>query len=137
MAKYGGKGTVLQLSIAAVYTTIGQNISIDGPDPDVEDFESTDLSTGVGRAYQPTGYVDGGMVTGEGFLDPVAATFQALTDLLTTPAVSSWKIIFPDAAATEWSFSAILKKVKPKVVRTDGLKFDYALKLSGIVSYPT
>jgi hypothetical protein len=137
MAKIAPKGAAIQLSIASVFTTIAQLIEWNGPDPEVQTYNATALDSGVGMEKKPTGWVDGGMLRGSGWMDPVAATFQALTDLIAAPAVSSWKAVWPNVAATEWPFSAILKKISPRVVQTEGLRFDFEAELDGIVAYPT
>lgn len=137
MAKTKSKGTAIKLDIATVFTTIAGNINIDGPDPEVKTYDATALDGGVGEERKPTGYVQGGNVSGKGWMDPVAASFQALTDLLTAPAVSSWKIVWSDTAATEWPFNGILKKVKPSAEVSRGLQFDWEIELDGIVTYPT
>lgn len=137
MAKIASKGTALQLSIATVFTTIAGVTEISGPDAEVQTFDATALDGGAGREHEPTGYVEGGTVSWSMFFDPVAATLQALTDLITTPAVASWKLKWSDSATTEWPFSGILTKCTPSASLDDGLKADGELKLDGIVSYPT
>lgn len=137
MTKIASKGTALQLDIASTYTTIAQVMEITGPGPEVGRFAANALDGAVGIEKVPTGYVDGGTVSWEMFFDPVAATHQALTDLITAPAVANWKEIWSDAAATEWPFAAILTKFEPKATVDDGLKASCEAELSGIVTYPT
>lgn len=137
MAKNKSKGTALQLEIATVFTTIAGVTSLDGPDPEVKTFDATSLDGGVGEEVEPTGYVKGGNVSGKLFFDPVAATLQALTDLLLAPAVVNWKILWSDAATTAWPFAGILKKVKPAAEISNGLLADFEIELDGLVAYPT
>lgn len=134
---FASKGTKLQLEIATVFTDIIQVVSIDGPGPDVETFDARHLGSGTGVPMLPNGYVAGGSVSAEMFLDPAAATTLALTALLTTPAVVNWKEIFSDTAATEWPFAGILKSFNPSAKPEDGLKATMEIMLSGIVTYPT
>lgn len=135
--KIASKGTALQLSIASVFTTIVQVMEITGPGAKPETFDATALDSGVGREKKPTGYADGGTVTFSLFFDPVAATHQALTDLITAPVVSSWKVIWSDAASTEWPFSGTLSGFEPNAALEDGLKADGEITLDGIPTYPT
>lgn len=137
MVKIASKGTELQLSIASVFTEIAQVYELSGPGPDVGRFDATALDSGTGREKEVTGFVDGGSISWSMFFDPVAATLQALTDLITTPAVASWKIIWSDSANTAWPFSAILTGCEPKATLDDGLKCDCSAELDGIVTYPT
>ena len=138
MARIKGKGSVLQVEIASVFTAIAQLTSIDGPEAEVEDADATALDTsGAGKLYAPTGFVEPGEVDAEGLFDPVLASHQALTDLLTAPATVNWKLIFADAAPTTWPFAGHLKKLGPKIEMGDLLRFSFGIKLSGLVTYPT
>lgn len=137
MTKIAPKGAALKLSISAVYTTIAQNREFTGPDAETQTYDATTLDGGVGMAFKPTGYVNGGTVSGSLLFDPVDSTHQAMTDLLTTPAVASWKCVWSDAALTEWAFTGVLTKFTPKVSLTEGLVADYEIKLDGIPTYPT
>ena len=135
MAKVISKGTQLQLNIATVLTTIAQVIGFTGPGPEVETWDATGLDSGTGKEHKPTGYVEGGDISGDLMLDPALTTHQALTDLITTPASVGWKIIFADA--TEWPFNGTLKTFEPTVDMADGLKASFGVKLDGMVVYPT
>ncbi len=137
MAKIASKGTALKLSISAVFTTIAQVESLTGPGMKPATFDATGLDSGVGMEFKPTGYVDGGEVTGTLFMDPVLATFQALTDLVTTPAVALWKMVWSDGASTEWPFSGVLNNLEPTANKSDGLKANFGVKLDGIPTLPT
>ena len=137
MAKVVSKGTQLQLTIAQVLTTIAQVISLDGPGAEVETYEATALDSGVGKEHKPTGYADGGEVSGDLLFDPVLATHQALTDLITTPAVKAWKHIFADTGSTEWPYNGTLTGFSPTADMADGLKASFSIKLDGLATYPT
>lgn len=138
MAKIKSKATQLQLSIAASFTTIAQVRRITGPDAEVGTYDATDLLSSVGREKKTTGHVNSGMVTFSLWLDPAAATLQAMTDLITTPTDgSSWKIIFPDSATTTWAFTGPVKKVTPAVELDTGLTADCQIEVDGLVTYPT
>lgn len=137
MTKYAGKGSILQLEIASVFTTITQLLSIDGPDMKPEVYESRTLDDGAGIGQKPTGYVNGGTVSVEGFFDPVGATHQALTDLVTAPAVVNWKIKYSDGSATAWPFAGTLTNFKTSIKMNDGIKFNGEITLDGIPTLPT
>lgn len=138
MAKIKGKGSLLQLEIASVFTTISQMTSLDFPAPEVETFDGTCLdTTGPGKEPDPTGYADSGECGFELFFDPVLTVHQALTDLISAPAVVNWKAKFADAAVTVWSFAGILTKLSPSAKMNDGVKAQGTIKLKGIPTYPT
>ena len=60
-----------------------------------------------------------------------------MTDLLTTPADVACKIIWSDAATTEWPFTGILKKYDVAAAMNNGLMTDFEWKLDGLFTYPT
>lgn len=135
--KIASKGTNLQLSISSVYTTIASVSDLDGPSAEPGIFNPTTLDGGVGIPTKLTGYVAGGTMSFNGYFDPVETTHQALTDLLTTPAVSNWKIVWSDAATTAWTFAGVLTQFSPSATVDDGLKFAASIQVDGIPTYPT
>lgn len=137
MSKLKGKGSILELEVATVFTAITQILSIDGPVPDVETFDSTDLSTtGAGKELLPTGYAAPGEVSFECFFDPALSIHQSLLDLVNTPAVVDWKLKFSDAGPTTWPFSGVFKGMGPKIAMNDGVKASGKIALSGLPTYP-
>lgn len=136
-----GKGTKLQIEVASVLTDIAALISIDLPEGAAETFEADTLdNANAGIPHKPTGRVEGGSVGFEGFLDPVAATFQTLTDMLNTPILATTgdggAIKFADTAATVWPFQIAGITLGGSVVLNDGVKFSGSIKLDGKVTYP-
>lgn len=140
MAIIRSKGTLLKLSIASVMTTIAQVPMLDLPEASNETFEADYLdNTAAGIPHKATGRTEGGEIGFELWFDPVLATHQAITDLLTTPASAgtAGKIVFADGAATEWGFTAAGVTLGGAVQLKEGLKAKGKLKLDGIVTYPT
>lgn len=138
MAKIASKGTLLKAEIASVFTTIAQVIDLNGPDAEVQTFPSNTLDqAGAGIGKEPTGFTDGGTISGNLFFDPTAATHQILTDDLTTPAKRNFKVVWSDGSSTEWPFSGITKRFTPSASLTDGLKAAFSVEVNGIVTYPT
>ena len=137
MAVVKGKGTVLELSIAGPFVAIAQLKEVAGPSLEVRTVEGTDLSE-TAASFCAT-IKDAGELTGKLNFDPVAVTHQALTDLWVTPTDGeSWKLIFADAANTEWPFTAILTGFQPTGMTPEGiLEADFTLKLTGDVVLPT
>ncbi len=135
--KYSGKGTQLQLSISAVYTTIPCIDSINSPPTKPQTVDTTALDTGVGMEHRPTGYADGGMCTGSAFVDPQDTTQKALLALLAAPVISSWKIIWSDVGVTAWPFSGTLTDWGGYTAKVgEFLKTNFEITLNGIVTYP-
>ncbi len=138
MSRLKGKGCALQLEIASVFTTIAQLTAIDGPEAEVEDADATSLDTsGAGKVYDPTGWVEPGECGFDGLFDPALATHKALTAMLTMPATKNWKLNFSDSGPSVWPFAGHLKKLGPKIEMGDLVRFSGGVKLSGLVTYPT
>lgn len=138
MAKPAAKSTALKIDISSVYTTIVAVKRLSGPDAEVQSGEINALDSGVGMEYGATGHVEGGSVRGSCYFDPVAATHQALTDLITAPSASKgFKIVWSDSANTEWPFTGIVKTFTPSAEFNQFLMADFSIKLNGMVTYPT
>lgn len=135
--KFTSKNTKLQLSISAVYTDVVSLDSINAPAAKVQTIDTTSLDSAVGMEHKPTGYVDGGVCSASGFFDPLAVTHQALTDTITAPAVSLWKVIWTDGSTTAWPFSGVLDEFSPTAKVGDFLRFNLSITLDGMVTYPT
>lgn len=137
MTKLKGKGSILELEVASVFTAITQIISIDGPVPDVETYDSTDLgTTGPGKEPAPTGYAESGEVSFEFFLDPALTIHKTLLGLIAAPAVKNWKLKFSDSGPTTWPFAGIFKGAGPKIAMNDGVKGSGKIVLVGLPTYP-
>lgn len=137
MAKLKGKGSIMQLEVASVFTDITQLLSIDCPVPEVETYDSTCLeTTGPGREPAPTGYATSGECGFEMFFDPALTIHKTLLGLLASPAVKNWKLKFSDSGPTVWPFAGILKKLGPKIVMNEGVKASGNIELVGLPTYP-
>ena len=137
MAKYPSQGTVFQVTISAVLTTVANCTEINPPDPEVEIIETTDLTVTHGKTFDTTGLVDAGECGGSLFFDPANATHTFLTGQVKAPVANTLlacKCTYSDVAPTSWTFNAIVKKFTPKVAIGEFLKADFALKVSGVVT---
>jgi hypothetical protein len=142
MAIIRGKGTALKLEVASTLTAIAQIISITLPEGAAETFEADTLdNSSPGIPHKATGRVEGGSVTFDGFLDPVLASLQIMTDFLLTPVLATTgdggSITFADTAGSVWAFTVAGLSVGGTVALNDGVKFSGSIKLDGIVSYLT
>lgn len=135
MATLSSKGDAIKLSISAVFTTIARCISIDGPGLRPKVYEVVPLDGGVGEGRKPTGYAEATPCTARLLFDPSGTTDKALTALYTTPAVASWKRVFPDAA--EWAFSGTLTNFLPHSAANQPLTADFEVTPDGLVTVPT
>jgi hypothetical protein len=138
MAILASKGMMLKLSVASTFTTIAQLLSFDKDDMNAETFECDTLdNANAGIPYAPTGRTEGGSVSGDMFLDPALTIHKNLLTLLTTPATSSWEIVFSNTNATTWPFTgAGFSLAGPKAALKDGVKASFKIKLSGLPTFP-
>ncbi|MCA9052984.1 MAG: hypothetical protein KDA75_04060 [Planctomycetaceae bacterium] len=138
MAKLVGKGTLLKIDIASTLTTIAQVTSISDSGAGAETFDSTTLDTsGAGKEYDVTGYAEPGTLDFEIFYDPDAATHQAITDNITTPAVVAWSLTFTDSTPFVETFNAIVTGFGRTVAMNDGVKASVSLQRDGLAVYST
>lgn len=131
MSVVAGLGTKLQLSISSTLTDIANEVEIDGPDWQVGTAETSVLTSTV-RTYRPT-IPDSGELTMTIYYDETNATHTALTALMTTPAVGSWKLIFVDTHS--YAFSGILTQFKTTgMTIDDNLSAEITIKLTGAIT---
>jgi hypothetical protein len=135
-AKYTSKGASLLLNIGSpgVFTAIAQVIEIKPPSAKVQVENVPDLASGVGIPKQPTGWVDAGQAGGSCYFDPADATQKAITGFLAVPAISHWKITYPDIAPTSWTYDAIVTEFTPTVRYGEHMKADFMMDVSGLVT---
>jgi hypothetical protein len=136
-----GKGTKLQVELASVLTDVPGLVSIDIGEQEPETFESDSLdNTDAGIPYTATGRVEGNEVSFEGWLNPVAAGLQMLTDMINTPTLASTgdggNIKFADAGLTSWPFQIASVRIGASVALNEGVRFSGAIKLNGKITFP-
>lgn len=138
MAKIKSKGTALKQDISSTLTAIAQiiSISLDGAESLTYDANTLD-ETSAGIPYEPTGYTEGGSVSGELFFDPVLSGHQEMTDSLITPATKAYEVVWADAAVTPWSLSVAGLGMNFTAAINDGLKATFSGKLSGLAGFTT
>lgn len=136
MAKYHSQGCALQISIASVFTTIGQVQSIDGPDGEVQFFDGTALDSGVSvEDGELTGMSTPGSVSITLLYDPSNSTHNALARKVEVGGVNdSWKEILPDSE--EITFSGSVAQFKPKAGAKDPFTADMRVKLRSVAAFP-
>lgn len=139
MAFVPTKGTLLQVSIATVMTTIAQCIGIDGLGGELQLVEIKTLDQdAAGIRKKSSGYVNYTDITFDVYWDPVLTTHQLLTDRLTTPVDDDdFQIVAADEAETEYPFTGGVKSVGIAVDAGDYLKASCALFVDGEVTWPT
>lgn len=138
MSKLASTNTLLQKSIAATFTTIAYLRSVNGPDPETQFMDVTDLTSTHLEDGEPTGQSAPGSVTAEGLYDPDNATQQSVISEITDPGTNgkaSYKVVYPDSSET--TFTGTCRKFSAKASVGDALLADYEWKLSGMATFPS
>jgi predicted secreted protein len=127
-------GTLLQMEIAMVMTTIAELTDISGPTLEADELDVTSHSSVDGYREFIQGLKDAGEVSIEGNFLPANNTHDASTGLLSiydSGEVTGFQIVFPDTDSTTWEFDAIVTGFEPTAPVEEVLTFTASLKVTG------
>ena len=131
-------GTKLQLGdgapVTEIFTDIAEITSISPPSLSKDTIETTSHDSVDRYKEFISGLRDAGEVSLDINYDPADATHGLLTGLLgeyEKDAPSNYKIIFPDASTTTWSFAGILTSFETSAPIDDKLTASVTIKISG------
>ncbi len=141
MAFIKSKGTILTLGIAGAGAAVGQMISIDLPEAEVETFEADTLdNTNAGIPHKASGRIEGGSVGGELFM-AAASDLAPIVGFLTSGAAN----LAPDAAVNTASvamtagtatltctFNTAGMSLGGTVALNEAVKGNFSAKLDGL-----
>lgn len=131
-AKRPAKGTVLQLSIATVYTTVAGISSIDEPSEEALFYDTTSLDSTAVEDGALVGLNSPGTCTVEGFADPLDSTHQAFFGAVGVQ--NDWKIINANLSGYSCTFSGALKSAPRSHKVKDYIKFKADIKLDSVAT---
>ncbi|GAC1475644.1 MAG: hypothetical protein NVSMB9_28530 [Isosphaeraceae bacterium] len=130
-----GLGTLLQLKIAGIFTTIGERVELDGPDTTLGIRDTTHLDSPY-KAKRPT-ITDLGKLSGKCFFDPNDLTTHTIVRNKVFAAPSApdlYQLVYNDSKTTTHAtdaFSGFLVKFKPTGMKVDdSLQFEFELELT-------
>lgn len=132
MAGINAKGAELQRGDGAepeVFTAIANCTSIEGPGLEREEIDVTAHDTTGNYMEFVPGLVDPGEVEIEVNYDP--AVHDVLVADFDDTEPRNWQLVFPDPAATTWSFSAFLSAFSPEAPVDDKLAASMTFKVTG------
>lgn len=135
-AKLKSKGTVLAVSISAVYTAIPQIISIDKSGEADETFDSRTLDGAAALTKAPTGFYAPPTISTEFFYDAADTTHAFLKTTMRTPAnlPVNVKLTYTDAGPVSEVWSCVGIALDEKFAGNDGVKATAKFEMSGAVS---
>ena len=132
MAGIDGFGTALQRGDGAtpeVFSTIANVTSINPPSMERSTIDVTAHDSDDGWMEFLGSLKDGGEVSADVNYDP--SEHDALVADFDDDAPRNYKIVFPDADATTWSFQAILTGFEPEAPYDDKLAASLTWKVTG------
>lgn len=133
MAKYDAFGTELYRGTSGAGTAIAQVQSIGGPGLSRDTIDST----AIGDTWEQVlpSILRSGEITLEILYDPANATHKnasgGLLYDLEQGTSTTYTLVFPDAATTEWAFSAYVIGFEPNAPHDGALTAGVTLKPSG------
>lgn len=133
-----GQGTLLQIgdggSPTETFTTIAEVTEISGPSLALDVIDVTSHDSTGGWREKIGGLLDGGEVTFTINYLPSNATHNATTGLLRdlkNRTKRNFKLVFPDAGSSTWSFTALVTSFEPSEPIDDRLTADVTLSITG------
>ncbi len=137
MAIIKTKGTVIQMTISSVLTSIAQVISITKAEDKNEIHDADHLgNASAGILQAGTGRTAIGGISGELFYDPANATHLAFSALLASPANNAGKIILAASATAEITYTSCGVGLGVGVALGDGLKAPFSMDLADLPVWP-
>ena len=137
MAKYDAYGTALYKG-TSTGTAYGQVVSISGPSLSLDTVDVTSHDSTSAWEEVVATILRSGEITMEIVYDPANATHKyaaggLLYDMVSRTAITL-TLIFPDAATTEWTFSAYVTGFEPSAPVDGALTASVTLKPTGVVT---
>ena len=140
MTKLGAFGTVINMGAGDVdpgpetFNPIGYLMSIGGPGLalDVEDMTTHDQATAWEEVVATV--LRSGELSIKIVYDPADTTHDATSGLvyqMEEKLLTNYQMIFPDAADTEWDFTAYVTGFEPDAPAAGGLTANVKMKISG------
>ena len=127
-------GTKLQMSDmeeTPEFSDIALLESISGPSMSADEIDITTHDSEDGFREFIQGLKDPGEVTVEGYFMPTEDSHTDLIDVYESGDVTDFKIIFPDASDTEFTFKAFVTEVEIESPLDDKTTFSASFKLTG------
>lgn len=132
MAGRDGFGVQLLREITpggGTYEPVGSMTNLSGPSISREEIDVTAHDSPDGWREFIFGLKDGGEVSADVNYDPVM--HDPLLDDFESPDPRSYQVVFPDPAATTWTFDAGLTGFEPEAPHDDKLAASLTWKVSG------
>lgn len=135
MAKYDAYGTQLYRGTSGGGTLVAQVQSFSGPALSADVIDVTNMASTNAWEEAVVGILRSGDLSMEIVYDPANATHAnagsgLLADLIAR-ASTTWTLVFPDAASSEWAFSAFVTGFEPDMAHDGALTAAVTFKPTG------
>jgi len=133
----GAFGTLLKIGdgeTEEAFTTIAEVNNISGPGLSMDPIDVTSHSSTDGWREYIGGLLEAGELTFDIAYIPTEVTHNLAAGLLgdfSSKTPRNFELVFPDAGATTWSFTALVTSFEPSEPIDDKLAASVTLKLSG------
>ena len=131
-------GTLLKIGDGGgseVFTTVAEVTSISGPALSLAMIEVTNHSSTSGWIERIGGLLDGGEVGFDLNFVPTAPTHSYSAGLvkdMVNRTKRNFKIVFPDAGTTTWTFTGLVSKFQPKAPINAQLSASVSVMITGV-----
>jgi predicted secreted protein len=136
MAKYDAYGTKLYRGTSGAGTLIAQVQSFSGPGLSADTVEVTSHDSTGAWEEVVVSVLRSGELTFDIVYDPANATHKyatgGLLDDLADRTATTYTLVFPDTAATEWTFSAYVVGFEPAMPHEGALTASVSIKITGV-----
>lgn len=129
---FSGVGTVLSKKVGAAYTALAEVNDFAGPNLTRKTIDVTSLDTTGGYMEFVAGFRDGGEITMN--MNFTKASYGLLKDDLESDTKQDYRIILPDASATQFDFQGLVTALGMAVPHDDKVTADATIKISGVVT---
>lgn len=130
------KGSSFGLQSGNSYASVAALLSLDGPGPEAEHFEARTLDSNAGVDYLPTGYIEGGQISGEVFLTSANKTsfINAIAGLAANGVTNCQVSYGSGNSAITFTQAIAGLGLTPSAAMKDGVKAKFTAKVSGAVT---
>lgn len=127
-----GVGTIFERYNGVTWEDIAEVTSIEGPDMDRDDIETTSLDTAAGYDEFITGFIDGGIL--ELAMNFTRNGFEIMKSDFELDVVRMYRITLPDADGTMLSFEGFVIDLPLEVEADDKMEVNVSIQVTGEVT---
>lgn len=133
-----GFGTLIAYLNSAsppVYVKVPEIFEVGGPNQSAEEIEMTHMESPGNRREFIQSFIDGGELAFSINFLPENAIHQNLLDDQTARTERTWKVQWPDAGDTTWSFTGFVKSFEPSAPIDGRLSAAVVIRVTGDIDF--